>query len=360
MEKTNEIVKNIESAISKIQNKEQKIVFLVPDTKGNAKSSVIHLYKQALTLKNLGYSVSMLHEKNDYIKVGSWLTPECDELEHLSIEDNNLVVGASDFIIVPEVYGNVFEQINKMPLEKVIYIQSFDYMLEAFAPGKSWVDLGAEECITTSNSLKTLIEDTVPVVDVQFIEPAISDKTFTLNDKPQKPIIAIYCREARKAAKIIKSFYLKYPIYRFVSFKDMHTMPQDTFANNLKECCVSIWIDDDSSFGRYPIESIKCNVPVIGKVPNIIPEWMTDENGVWVYDENQIPEILSSYIKNWLEDTLPENLLNVAKTVENKYTEEVFEKNTKEVYEYLFNKKISKLETIKENFKKEVEQNEQN
>ena len=108
MEKTKEILKNLDSAIEKIKNKEQKIIFLVPDTKGNAKSSVMHIYSQALTLKKMGYNVSILHEKNDFIKVGSWYGAECDELEHMSIEDNNLVVGPSDFIIVPEVYGSVF------------------------------------------------------------------------------------------------------------------------------------------------------------------------------------------------------------------------------------------------------------
>jgi len=358
MEKNNEIVKNLDSAIAKIQNKEHKIIFMVPDTKGNGKSSVIHLYDQALSLKKQGYNVAMLHEKNDFIKVGSWLSEECDEIEHMSIEDNDLVVGPSDFMVVPEVYGSVFEQIAKMPMEKVIYIQSYDYMLEAFSPGKSWLDTGVEECITTSNTLKSMVESTVPVKDVQFIEPKIGGN-FTPSEKPQKPIIAIHCREARKAAKVIKSFYMKYPIYRFVSFKDMHTMNHGDFSSNLKECAVSLWIDDDSSFGRFPVESIKCNVPVIGKVPNIIPEWMTDDNGVWVYDENQIPEILSSFIKNWLDDTLPENLTNVLDSVNDKYTEDNFDKNTLEVFEHLFNKKVSKLEKIKENFKETLQEDEQ-
>ena len=358
MENSKELIKNLESAISKIKNKEHKIIFMVPDTKGNGKSSVIHLYDQALTLKKAGYNVAMLHEKNDFIKVGGWLTPECDEIEHMSIEDNNLVVGPSDFIIVPEVYGSALEQIAKMPMEKVIYVQSYDYMLEAFPPGKSWLDSGAEECITTSNTLKGMIEDTVPVKDVQFVEPKIGSN-FTPSEKPKKPIIAIHCREARKAAKLIKAFYMKYPIYRFISFKDMHTMNHEDFAANLKECAVSIWIDDDSSFGRFPAESIKCDVPVIGKVPNIIPEWMTDDNGVWVYDENQIPEILSSFMKNWLDDTLPENLTSVEPTIRDKYSEETFDKNTVEVFEHLFNKKVGKLEKIKDNFKENLEKDEQ-
>ena len=35
---------------------------------------------------------------------------------------------------------------------------------------------------------------------------------------------------------------------------------------------------------------------------------MSQENGLWVYDESKIVEVLGNYIKNWLEDNLPEKL----------------------------------------------------
>jgi glycosyltransferase involved in cell wall biosynthesis len=135
-------------------------------------------------------------------------------------------------------------------------------------------------------------------------------------------------------------------------------MGEKDFAKNLKECALSVWIDDDSSFGTFPIESIKCNVPVIGKVPNIIPEWMNDDNGIWVYDENQIADLVFNYIKNWMEDTLPENLLKVSDTLKDMYTIDIFEKATVEMYGGLFDKKLSKLNTIKENLEKTLEKNE--
>ena len=69
MEKIDETLKNIDSAIDKIKNKESKIVFLSPDTKGTARASVAYIYRQVLALKNAGYNVSILHEKIDYIKV---------------------------------------------------------------------------------------------------------------------------------------------------------------------------------------------------------------------------------------------------------------------------------------------------
>jgi hypothetical protein len=351
MAKKQEVLQNIDSSIEKIKNKEQKIIFLIPDTKGNARASVSVLYRQAMSLKNLGYSVAMLNEKKDSINASTWLGSEYDTLDQFSIEENNLTMGPQDFLIVPEIFGNVFEQLEKLPMEKILFVQSFEYMLDAYAPGKSFIDFGVTECMTTSDTLSKLITDVLPLNTVQVIPIGIPD-LFKPTENLTKPIVAIHCRDARKAAKIIKTFYLKYPIYRFVSFKDMHTMTEVDFANNLKDCCLSIWVDDDSSFGTFPVESIKCNVPVIGKVPNIIGEWMDDNNGMWVYDENQIVDLTSAYVKNWLEDNIPENLQNVSTTLDGKYGMVEFEEKTKQVYEYYFQNRIDKLEKIKEDYMK--------
>jgi hypothetical protein len=357
MEKINETLKNIGEAIDKIKNKECKIVFLSPDTKGTARASVAYIYRQAMTLKNNGYNVSILHEKNDYIKPGGWLGEEFDTLEHTSIENNDLKVGPQDFIVVPEIYGNVFEQIQQLPIDKVILVQAYDYLLDSFSPGSSWVNFDVNECITTSKAVADMLDELADT-RIQFVNPAIPDM-FKKSDMPQKPIVSIHCRDQRKAAKIIKTFYLKYPLYRFISFKDMHSMTEKDFATNLRESALSVWVDDDSTFGTFPLESIKSNVPVIGKVPNIIPEWMTDDNGIWVYDENQIPDLIFNYMKNWMEDALPENLLNVSDSIKDKYTMEIFEKSTLEVYNTLLERKVAKLITIKENLEKTtVEQNE--
>lgn len=354
MEKIDNTLANIDLAIEKIKQKENKIVFLSPDTKGTARASVAYIYRQAQILQNAGYKVSILHEKNDYIKPGGWLSAEFDNLTHESIEDNKLVVGPQDYIVVPELYGNIFEQIQQLPIDKVILIQSLEYALDAFAPGKSWLDFDVNECITTSKTLVNMIEELTGQKGVHFVTPGIPS-FFKTAEKPVKPLVAIHCRDQRKAAKIIKTFYLKYPLFRFISFKDMHGMTETDFADNLRDCAVSVWVDDDTTFGTFPIESILSGVPVIGKVPNIIPEWMNDDNGIWVYDENQIADLVFNYMKNWMEDSLPENLTNIGASVEGKYTMEIFETATIALYEHLMEKKVIKLQTIKESFEKNLQ-----
>jgi hypothetical protein len=194
-------------------------------------------------------------------------------------------------------------------------------------------------------------------VNFDIVEPLISD-VFKKQSLPPKPIIAIHSRDQRESLNLIKTFYIKFPQYRWVTFRDMRGLSESEFAKGFQDVFLSVWIDDDSSFGTFPIESIKSNVPVIGKVPNIIPEWMNDDNGIWVYDENQIPDLVFNYIKNWMEDSLPDNLLKVADTLKDKYTIEIFEKATVEMYNDLFEKKLTKLNTIKENLEKTLEKNE--
>lgn len=356
MIKTNEIVSNIEQSIDKIKNKEHKVVFMVPDTKGNGRACVSVIYRQAMTLNDAGYNVALLLEKKDSIKPSVWLGQEYDKLTHYTVEENNMVMGGHDFIVIPEIYGSVFEQIEKLPMEKILLVQSYDYLLEPYAPGTSFLDKGVLNTLTTSQTLANMLDNTMRYTQTKVIPVGIPD-FFTPTDKLTKPTIAIHCRDAKKAAKIIKTFYLKYPIYRFVSFKDMHTMTEKDFAMNLKDCCVSVWVDDESSFGTFPIESMKCNVPVIGKIPNIIPEWMEDTNGIWVYDEHQIVDLISAYIKNWLEDSVPEDFINISDKMSGKYTMKDFSDTTIKVYEEFFSRRIEKLEKIKEEYIKTEKEN---
>jgi glycosyltransferase involved in cell wall biosynthesis len=357
MEKIVESINNINVAVSKLNSKQSKVIFLSPDTKGNAKASVSYIYRMARVLKDNGVDVNILHEKNDYINPTSWLSFDVSDIEHKSIENNDLKVGPQDFIFVPEIYANVFEQIQQLPVEKVILVQNYEYLLDWFTPGKSWLDYDVTECVTTSNVLKDAIRELIPVGEINFVNPCVPN-IFKPQTEPNKLVVAIHSKDQRKSAKIIKSFYLKYPLYRFISFKDMHGMTELDMANNLSECAVSVWLDPDSSFGTFPVESMMCNVPVIGKIPTIVPEWMNDDNGVWVYDENQIPDLIFNYIKNWMEDTIPENLTNMNIDNLSAYNEVNFTKASLELFNDLISRKVNKLNRIKETLEKTLNDNE--
>lgn len=314
-------IKKVELSIEKLGDKTSRIYLMVQDTKGNARAGIRYTYQMAMALKNGGFNPIILHESNDYSGVGSWMGEEYMEIPHQSIEGQNLQISPEDFVIVPELYGHVMDQIKGLPCGKVVLCQAYDYMLETLQPGMNWATYGFLKGITTNETQKKHINGIMKNTSMDIITPLIPE-IFTMKEKPSKPIIAIHTRDQRDTAKIIKAFYLKYPQFRWITFRDMRGLTQVEFVENLHESFVSVWVDDISGLGTYPLESMACGTPVIGKVPNMKPEWMSDSNGVWTYELNNMVDVIAEYTQNWLEDNISESLYlsgrETASTYQNK------------------------------------------
>jgi hypothetical protein len=322
-----EQILKIEKSIQNLKEKKSRIYFFVQDTKGNAKASVAYIYRMAMALHNESYNVTILHEKDDYIGVTSWLGEEFMTLSHMPIDGQKLQVAPEDFIVIPELFGFVMSQISNLPCGKIVLSQSYDYVLETLQPGQSWPQLGFLKCITTSEQQKEYLSNLMRNVSIDVIQPIISDK-FKKSELPANPIIGIHSRDQREGLNIIKQFYLKFPQYRWVTFRDMRGMSETEFSDNLQKCFMSVWIDDISSYGTFPLESMKSGVPCMGIVPRMIPEWMSEDNGLWVNNKNEIVDYIADFLQNWLEDNINENLiLNMEKTVGELPTEQDFKSN---------------------------------
>jgi hypothetical protein len=281
----------------------------VQDTKGNARASVKYVYDIALFLKNNGFDTVILHEKPDYFGVQDWLGSNYMDIQHICVEGQNLQIAPEDTIVVPEIFGYVMNQLTNLPCAKIVLCQSYDYIFETLQPGQVWTQFGFNKCITTSETMKEHISKIMRNVSIDVIEPIISDK-FTPSKYPAKPIIAIHTREQRDSINLIKQFYTKFPQYRWIAFRDMRGISQEEFANVLKDCMLSVWIDNTSSFGTYPLESMASNVPVLAKAPNLVPSWMNENNGIWITDLIRLEEFISDFIQNWLEDNISPDLYN--------------------------------------------------
>jgi hypothetical protein len=307
----------------------------------------------AMALRKDGYNSIILHEKPEYYGVSEWLGEEYMTLEHRAIEGTSLEVSPDDLIIIPEIYGFIMDQITKLPCGKIVLSQAFDHVFETLQPGQTWAQLGFYKCITTSNKQKELIESVMRNVSVDVVEPAISD-VFVKNEFPPKTIVNIHTRDHRDTTNLIKTFYAKFPQYRWITFRDLRGLSEAEFAEAMKDSFISIWIDQTSSFGTFPLESIKMGIPVLGLVPDNIPTWMNEDNGLWVNNKTIIVDVLSDFIQNWLEDNLnPELFANMERTMESISTVEKFESDTVNLFSRMFELRItsfedqlSKLETI--------------
>jgi hypothetical protein len=348
-----EQIEKLERSINNMKEKKSRIYFITQDTKGNAKASVRYIYQMAMALKKDGYNSIILHEKPEYYGVSEWLGEEYMTLEHRAIEGTSLEVSPDDLIIIPEIYGFIMDQITKLPCGKVVLSQAFDHVFETLQPGQTWSQLGFYKCITTSNKQKELIESVMRSVSVDVVEPAISD-VFVKNEFPPKTIVNIHTRDHRDTTNLIKTFYAKFPQYRWITFRDLRGLTETEFAEAMKDSFISIWIDQTSSFGTFPLESMKMGIPVLGLVPDTIPTWMNEDNGLWVNNKTIIVDVLSDFIQNWLEDNLnPELFANMDKTMESISTVDKFGVDTINLFSRMFELRItsfedqlSKLETI--------------
>jgi hypothetical protein len=346
-------ISKLELSIQNLKEKKSRIYLFVQDTKGNPKAGVRYIYQMGLSLKRAGFNPIILHEKPDYIGVAEWLGEEyMKELPHKPIEGQNLEVSPEDFIIIPEIFGFVMEQIKDLPCAKIVLCQAYDHMFETLQPGFGWINYGFFKCITTSEFQKEYISSVMRNVSIDVISPFIPEK-FSKSEYPAKPIVAVHTRDQRKALNFIKTFYLKFPQYRWITFRDMRGLTENDFSSFLKDCFLSVWIDETSGYGTYPLESMKSGVPVLGKVPSLFPHWMNETNGIWVGDDVKLPDFAADFIQNWLEDNIKPELHtemdNTASKLsdEEKFNSEVINSfteyfNTREVS---FTEQLNKIKT---------------
>jgi hypothetical protein len=358
---TNEEIKQkIEENIGKLEGKEFSFYFLTPDSKGNPTAAIANIYEHVKMLIELGYNAHILHQAKDYKLradqegngVAEWLGEEYANLPHVCIQDQNLKVSPADFIIVPEIMGGVFKEIKNIPSKKILFMQAYNYLLEPYSAqeGFNFLSHGISSAITISERNKEYLESLTNGVTRTKIVPVGIPDYFTKSDKPRKPIIGIFSRDQRETLRFVKSFYTKYPQFKFMTFKELRGIPKEHFAKDISEMACIVWQDEISSFGTLPVEAMKCGVPVIGKVPDMVPEWMEDKNGYWSHSSNVLPDITYNFLQAWLEDNEPQDVYDNMKKIVEKYTLSQMKLEVERVYTEFINERI---EEFKNNLPKE-------
>lgn len=368
-------LERIDEAISKLEINDFCFYFFVVDCKNVPNGSIQYIYQLAKTLNDKNYKVKMLYQlENEYDNeeleelkrkekpiderrvftgVGEWLGEEYMQLEHLNISKQEWTVSPSDFLFIPEVFSSLMKQTYqyKAPCKRIVLLHNYDYITEFIPFSDEWGTYGIHDVIANTKAQGDLISSVFPYVNVKILNPYISN-IFRKPIKPKKLIVNIISKKTEDVNKIMKQFYWKYPMYKFISFRDLRGYPKETFAEFLQESAITVWIDNETPFGYSAIEAIKAGNIVIGKVPEHIPEWMGDENGlfnngVWTYDLNTIPDILSRVLGSWMQDRIPETLCENMDNVDNLYTFEGYQNNVNEIINGYINDRINELKEIK-------------
>ena len=376
-------IERIEEAITKLENNDFTFYFFIVDCNNVPNGNMQYIYQLAKTLNDKNYKVKMLYQlENEYTQseidelkrkekpiderrvftgVGEWLGEEYMKLPHMNISKEEWKVSPSDFLFIPEVFSSLMKQTYqyKAPCKRIVVLHNYDYITEFIPFNDEWGTYGIHDVIVNTEQQGKLIKSVFPYVKYETLSPYIPD-IFRKPIKPKKLIVNIISKKTEDVNKIMKQFYWKYPMYKFISFRDLRGYPKETFAEYLQESAITIWIDNETPFGYSAVEAIRSGNIVIGKVPEHMPEWMGDEdglldNGVWTYDINTLPDILSRVLGSWLQDNVPSILYENMEKLDNIYTHEDYVNNVDRIIGGYITERINELKEIKNviNTKKE-------
>lgn len=346
-DKEKKILENIQSEIDKIDKKENKLFFFVIDTKGVPSGSLEYIYNLALISKSQGYDVTMLHTEEEFVGVDSWLGEEYASLPHANVNKGEIGTAPSDVLFIPEIYSQVMNQTKSLPCKRVAILQNYDFVVEQMPFAAQWGDFGIMEGITNSTYQAAELNESFPYVKLTKVTPYIS-KVFGDTNEPKKMIVNVIARDQSDIKRIVKPFYWKYPMLKWVSFRELRDQPKQKFAEMLREAAITIVVDEDTSFGYSALEAMKSGSIVMCKVPRTQVEWAADDElpncCVWFNDYDTLHKQIASVVRSWITDKVPSVLKEEADKVCKDFTKERTEKEF-----------LSYLDNVLGNRKKEME-----
>ncbi len=363
-----QIIFRVEQMVKDLEDKRGRIFFFVADSNGKPMGSVIQIYEIAKLLKDNGYNAIILHESNKYVGVGEWLGEDYAKLPHVSVEkmykNQQYQIKGSDIFVIPELYIKFCKEMfkHKIPAERIIICQHHVFVTRDLEMGENWRMYGIEQCIVSSNKMMDYLAEFQRGIRYHTINPFVSEE-FTPSTKPQTPTIALFVRNPDDADRIIKTFYLKYPMFGWATFDQIHSMPKNVFAENMKKCCLAVWSDTYSTFGTTPLECMSCGVPVIISTPQITPEWAEDQgedgkitfknNAMYVLSDAIIPDTIAQFLDSWLSSNIDESIYEEIKKTPSRYSRKNFEEQTLKTFDTIYKEKIEKFKNSIEYYKNE-------
>ena len=349
--KKDKIISNIKAEIDKIDSKKNRIYFFVIDTKGAPSGSLEYIYNLALILKEDGYDVSMLHTEDEFVGVESWLGKKYADLPHYNVNKGDVGTSPSDILFIPEIFSQVMNQTKNLPCKRVAILQNYDYVVEQMPYSAQWGDFGILEGITNSDCQAKELNKVFPYVKLTKVSPYISDIFGNTND-PKKMVVNIISKDQSDIKKIVKPFYWKYPMFKWVSFKELRNLSKEDFSKALREAAITIVVDETASVSYSALEAMKSGSIVMCKVPSTDLDWATSEDGalpnccVWFDNFDTLHKQIASVVRSWVTDKVPSVLEDESKKILETMSRD---KTKKEILSYvneILNKRKKDMEEL--------------
>jgi glycosyltransferase involved in cell wall biosynthesis len=380
----NEIIDN---AIGKLRDNQFKVYFYCPPM--NSPSGGIGvLLKSAKNLKENGLDVKLVYEPRldqrasfeasnkakKQVEVferfnPKWVDFDISEVEILPLGDKTiqfndgttqacvpLTVNPEDFLIIPEGFPDVMQKTMQVSCKRIVFAQSWFYVLNAMQPGEKWQHFGIRDVISASDAITEYLVSVMPGLVVKNFKQGINRDIFKAPEKmsDKMPMVAFSASRGPenklKTYNIIKTFYAFYPHLKWIRFQELEGMDREQFAERLSSCAFYLYTDDIAGFGTAPLEAMACGTHTIGWASFGGKEYMTNENGFWCNNGDifQTAEILGVAIDKWLNGEMDsEAVQEKYEETLSKYTTEGEKENIITILNQYKDERIKELESLK-------------
>lgn len=289
-------------------------MFFVPCTHGVAHDNIAYVYKLALAVKNSGYETVMLYSEKpeDFVGVEDWMGAEYADLEHVCVNDVHETwnVSPSDCLVVPDFLFPVMMKATqaKLPCQKILIANDIRYVFDSIELGQQLATFGVKHVIATCKNAAEDILKYFPSTEITILNPGLND-VFYESNKIREPYVMLLTEDKDVINRVAKGFYLRYPIFRFVTIRDSSHLPEEMFADALREASLVIFDNDNDCNGENILKALKCGCMVAAKLPTHFYDWMTDANGnltesvIWYPEVDGCIDVIAGFVNNTIEDS---------------------------------------------------------
>jgi hypothetical protein len=330
--------KDVEEVVEQLEDGDYKSFFFCPDF-DKPSGGVGLLYDHVRIMNELGYPATVLHQKKGFTV--EWLGDRADGVPIEYLDDGKLELTMKDFFFVPEGMPQIMGMLQQqqVPCKKVVFCQNWYYILNALQPGQTWQSLGIGDCLSVSQFQTNYIQSIMPGMRCKNVYGSIDPEIFypPKSRTEKKPIVAFYPSRdgGLKSANVIKTFYLLFPHFKWIQFRQMGGLPTEEFAKALRESAFYVHFDEMSSWGTAPIEAWRSGCYLAGwdgvggveymRPVNLAPDADDQRGNSWLAPNGDIIKLallIGNMIEQWVTDEIDERVdRNMAIACEN-YTPE--------------------------------------
>jgi hypothetical protein len=259
--------KDIKQLVSELEEGNYTLYFFVPDF-DKPSGGVGLLYDHVRILNELGFKASILHQKKGFEV--TWLGDRKEGVPVKYMEDGKLELTMKDFFFVPEGMPQVMSMLQQqqVPCKKIVFCQNWLYILNALQPGQTWQSFGIGDCLSVSEFQTNYIKAIMPGMRCKNVVGSIDPNIFypPENEEEKLPIVAFYPSRdgGMKSSNVIKTFYLLFPHFKWIQFRQMGGLETEDYAKALRNAVFYAHFDEYSSWGTAPIEAWRSGCLVAG------------------------------------------------------------------------------------------------